>query len=400
MMDAVQHAPTTQELFERLLSPERVEASAEQRLLWLSARVTQPEATLAEIHRVGATLDADGWARVVGLAHQHGVENLLFTAITAAGLTTLAPREQIHALSERYRAVALQARRLEYRLETLLPLLAAADVPVIPLKGAGVARRYYGDVTLRPVTDIDLLVHAKDTLRWDAAFRRVGFTPADGEGDLRSGHALRFREVRYRDANGMSLEAHLALCRHPAYQRAFPLPGIWARVRSTSLNGVPMLALAPEDELRFLSLHYTVQHRASRLIWLVDVAELLRTHASIIAWEPLVEQAIAYRFAAPLAMTLLPARTWLEAPVPEKVCAQLRAAAQTEAERRAWADSQAKMDTWRRFLAQRHTLNTMAERLGLLRSGGASVIRRVRIADRRQAGSQRTEIPQNKYHAT
>ncbi len=400
MMDAIQRAPTTQELFERLLSPERVEASAEQRLLWLCARVTQRETTLAEIHRLGATLDADGWARVVALARQHGVENLLFTAITAARLTTSAPDEQTRALSEGYRAVALQARRLEYRLETLLPLLAAADAPVIPLKGAGLARRYYSSVALRPVTDIDLLVHAKDSSRWDGVFRQAGFTPTDGDGDPRSGHALRFREVRYRDANGMSLEAHLALCRHPAYQRAFPLPEIWARARSTSLNGVPMLTLAPEDELRFLSLHYTVQHRASRLIWLVDVAELLRTHGSAIDWEPLVEQAIACRFAAPLAMTLLPARAWLEAPAPKLVCMRLRAAAQTAPERRAWADSQAKMDTWRRFLAQRHTLDTVGERLGLLRSGGAAAMRRVRITDRRQVGSQRAEIPQNKHHAT
>lgn len=394
-----QQAPTTQALFDRLLWPERVAASAEQRLLWLSARVTLPDATLAEIQRVGATLDADGWARVIALARQHGVENLLFTAITAAGMTASAPSEQVRALSVRYRAVALQARRLEYRLETLLPLLATANAPVIPLKGAGLARRYYGSVTLRPVTDIDLLVHAKDASRWDATFRHAGFTPTDGDGDLHSGHALRFREVRYRDANGLSLEAHVALCRHPAYQRAFPLPEIWARARSTSLNGIAMLTLAPEDELRFLSLHYIVQHRASRLIWLVDVAELLRTHGGAIDWESLVEQAIASRFAAPLAMTLLPAQAWLETPVPELVRRRLRAAAQTALERRAWDDSQAKMHTWRRFLAQRHTLDTVSERLGLLRSGASSAVRRARITDWRLVGPSHVENPQNKHHA-
>lgn len=399
MMGPDQQAPTAQELYDLLLAPELVAASAEQRLLWLTARAPLPDATLAAIRHASASLDADGWARVVDLARQHGVDNLLFTAITSAGVAASAPGGQMRALSERYRTVALQARRLEYRLETLLPLLAAADVPVIPLKGSGLARRYYGSVTLRPVTDIDLLVRAKDVLRWDAAFRLAGCTPSNGDGDPHSGHALRFRELRYRDASGISLEAHLALCRHPAYLRAFPLPEVWARARSTVINGVSMLTLAPEDELRFLSLHYTVQHRASRLLWLVDVAELLRTHGSAIAWEPFVEHALRNRFAAPLAMTLLPARTWLDAPVPEDVCAQLRAAAQTAPERRAWADSQAKMDTLRRFLAQRHTLDTVAERLGLLRSGGASVIRRIRIADRRQADPSHAEIPQDNHHA-
>lgn len=379
MMGASPQTPTAKELFDLLLSPESVEANAEQRLLWLSARVTPPDATLGEIRRLGATLDADGWARVGALARQHGVENLLFTAIMSAGLATLAPEEQMRALSERYRSVALQARRLEYRLETLLPLLAAADTPVIPLKGPGLARRYYGGVTLRPITDLDLLIHANDAPRWNMVFRQAGFIPSDG-GDPRSGHALRFREVRYRDASGTSLEAHLALCRHPAYRQVFPLPEVWARARPTTVNGVATLTLAPEDELRFLSLHFIVQHRASRLLWLVDIAELLRTHGKSIAWEPLVEQAIRDRFAAPLAMSLLPAKTWLAAPVPDVVCAQLRAAAQSAPERRAWADSQAKMDTWRRFLAQRHTLNTVTERLGLLRSGVTSVIRRARIS--------------------
>lgn len=399
MMSLDQQAPTTQELYDLLLTPKWTAASVEQRLLWLSARVSLPDATLVAIRQASAALDADGWARVVALARQHGVENLLFTAISAAGVVTSAPGEQMRTLSERYRAVALQARRLDYRLETLLPLLAAADTPVIPLKGTGLARRYYGGVTLRPVTDIDLLVHAKDALRWDAALRLAGCTPSNGGGDPHSGHALRFRELRYHDASGISLEAHLALCRHPAYQRAFPLPEIWERARSTVLNGVSMLTLAPEDELRFLSLHYTVQHRASRLIWLVDVAELLRIHGSAIAWEPLVEHALRNRFAAPLAMTLLPAQAWLDAPVPEDVCAQLHAAAQTAPERRAWADSQAKMDTVRRFLAQRHTLDTVTERLKLLRSGGASVMRRIRIADRRQADPPHTKISQDNHHA-
>ena len=354
-------------------------ARPEQRLLWRCARVAPSPATLAEIRALGATLDADGWARVVARAEREGVENLLFTQIAAADLLPIMPTAVIERLRERWGAVTLLARRLELRLEQLLPELAAAGVAAIPLKGVGLARRAYGgSLSLRPVTDIDLRVRPSDAAAWRAVFPSAGFAPLAGRGDPLSGHALRFHETQFVSVNGLRLEAHLSLCRLPAYRRAFAEAAIWRRAQPTTIHGVAALGLALEDELRYLSLHYAALHHASRLIWLVDVAELLRTRGNEVVWERLVEETIAWRCAAPLAITLQRAAALLDAPAPPWALERLTSAALTRPERRAWLAGQAPMSDWRRFLAQTLALETTTQRLLLLRSGGASLAKRLR----------------------
>ena len=362
---------------EWLLAPDPAAGSVEERLLWLGARVALTDAALAEVRRLGATLDAAGWARLAALAERNGVENLLFTHIMAAGLGPSLPQRVALRLRERFCAVTLTARRLERRLEALLPLLEANGAAAITLKGASLARRCYGGVTLRPTTDIDVLLRPEDTPRWGAALRAAGFAPVAGRGDPLSGHALRFRELQFRDASGLLAEAHLTLCRHPSYQRAFPLARIWANAQPITINGVHSLSLALDDELRFLSLHYAVQHEASRLIWLVDVAELLRARGADLPWERLVDETIALGIAGPVAVTLLRAHALLDAPMPVWARERLRAAAMTASEQRAWAEAHTRMDDWRRFLAQTRALDTAGEQLRLLSSGGASLSRRI-----------------------
>lgn len=362
-----------------LLAPSLDDATVEQRLLWRCARVAPSAATLAEIRALGDTLDADGWERLATQAHSDGVENLLFTQVAAAGLLPALPASVVERLRERYGAVTLLARKLELRLERLLPQLAAAGVAVIPLKGVGLARRAYGDdLRLRPVTDIDLLVRRAEAARWREAFQTAGFAPLARRGDPLGGHALRFHEAQFLSADGLLLEAHLSLCRLPAYRRAFADDAIWSRAQPTTLRGVATLTLALEDELRYLSLHYAALHGANRLIWLVDVAELLRLRGGEVEWERLVDESIAWRVAAPLAITLRRAATLLDAPAPPWALAKLRAAALTRPERQAWRAAQAPMANPRRFLAQTQALDSPLERLLLLRSGAASLTRRLR----------------------
>lgn len=361
-----------------LLEPSLDGATVEQRLLWRCARVAPTAATLAEIRALGDTLDAAGWERLAAQAHRDGVENLLFTQVAAAGLLPALPAPVVERLRERFRANVVQARTLELRLERLLPQLAAAGVAVIPLKGVGLARRAYGgDLRLRPVTDIDLLAHPAEFARWAAVAQAAGFAPLARRGDPLGGHALRFREAQFLSADGLLLEAHLALCRLPAYRRAFADAAIWRRAQPTTLHGVATLTLALEDELRYLSLHYAALHGASRLIWLVDVAELLRAHGAEVDWERLVNETIAWRAAAPLAITLQRAATLLDAPAPPWALGRLRAAAQTRQERQAWRATQIAMADPRRFLAQTRALDRPVERLLLLRSGGAALMRRL-----------------------
>lgn len=369
---------------EALLHPTGEFASAEERLLWRCARVRVDAGDLAEIARIGADLDQTGWERVVALAQANGVENLLFTHIASAGLLDQVPGALVGRMRQWYGEVAIYTRRLEVALARVLSLLQAANAPVIVVKGLALTRRLYGEIALRPISDIDLIAQAKDMPRWTEALRAAGFAPAAGKSERLGRHVLRFREMQFHDAKGLMLETHVEVCRYPAYQRAFAARAIWSAARPLGGPYSWGLGLDPRDELSFLCMHYAVQHRIGRLIWLTDVAEIARRIPDARAWGALVEHVVSRRVAAPVAVTLARARALLDAPVPDAALERLRGAALTPAERRAWDAANREMSGLRWYLSQMTVARAPLERATLLWNGASALARRGKRQIRRQ----------------
>ncbi len=365
-----------------LLHPSRNGSSLEERMLWRCARVSLTAGDLAEVASLGARLDAAGWERLMTRARADGVMNLLFTHIAAAGLLPRLPAPLVEQSRQDYGAVAITTRRLEIALAHALPHLQDAGAPVIVVKGLSLVRRYYGDIALRPISDIDLIIHPEDAPKGAAALHAAGFTPVTSKSQPLSKHVLRFREMQFSNARGQAIELHVNICRYPAYQRAFPTRAIWGRARPLDGANGCALALAPADELCFLCMHYAVQHRIGRLIWLADVAEIARRAPDSQTWDTPVTDVIARGIAAPVAMTLARARALLDAPVPAAALERLRAAALTPPERRAWASATRPMSGARWYFSQLAVVSTPVERATLLWNGATALARRIRRGQR------------------
>lgn len=364
-----------------LLQPTRDGATAEDQMMWRCARVTLTESNLAEVARLGEGLDELEWMHLVAVARENGVDNLLFTHIVAAGLLPLAPGHLVDLMRQRYGSVAIFTRRLEIQLERLVHSLQLAGQEIIVVKGMALARRLYGDLALRPISDVDVLVRLEGAPKWTQAFHAAGFAPVWGRNEPLSKHVLRYHEMQFRNAHQQTLEAHTAICRYPAYQRAFPAREIWARARP--LDGYPgALALAPADEMCFLCMHYAVQHQMGRLIWLTDIAEIASRIPDSEEWEALATDVIARGAAAAVAVTLARAQALLDAPIPFPTLERLRAAALQPSQRRAWASAIRPMTGARWYLSQFRALRKPAERAALLWHGGMALMRQARLAMR------------------
>lgn len=361
-----------------LLSPTQDGAALEEQLMWRCARVTLTPADLAEVAALGARLDEPAWERMVALAEANGVGNLLFTHIAAAGLLSRAPERAITRLRQSYGSVIVATRRMELALARLLPRLYDAQGPVIIVKGITLSRSLYGNVALRPISDIDILARPERAPRWIAALRAVGFEPVAGKSQRLSKHVLRFREMQFQNASGQVVEMHVNVCRYPDYQRAFPPGEVWSRARPLEGMNGHALRLAPADELCFLCMHYAVQHQIGRLIWLVDVTEIVSRVPDKQSWAALVDNIIARGAAGPVAVTLAQARALLDAPMPINAWERLRAAALEPAERRTWASAMRPMSGARWYLSQLRAVQTPMERATLLWNGGAALTRRIR----------------------
>ena len=207
--------------------------------------------------------------------------------------------------------------RLHHQLAQVLAALQRAEIPVIALKGAHLAEGIYGDVALRPMSDIDLLVKRPDLSRAEDALRGIGYTPhrpfwVEAESDVHQ-HLPRFTKP-----NAVSVEVHWTLLR-PTDPFDVDVDGLWARARPATIAGVQALTLSPEDLLLHQCLHMAFGHRFRvGLRPLCDVAEILAHCREEIAWEQTVDRARQWNAGRCVYLVLRIAREWLLADMPDE----------------------------------------------------------------------------------
>lgn len=205
------------------------------------------------LHGPGAPSTAVNWNILLELAGSHGVL-ALFCEAHAGPL----PDNFVCHFRERW----ARSLFLASELEGLLREFAACGIEVLPLKGPVLADVLYGQLSLRPSDDLDILVRQKDFARAELLLIELGFQPVGPADDY------------HRDfvRNGTYVELHFGVGSPSA--PSFDLPGAWARARTLEFRGYPIRFLSPIDLILYLSLH-GLKHRFARLIWVADISRAL-----------------------------------------------------------------------------------------------------------------------------
>lgn len=228
----------------------------------MSDEVAIPEAELliACLRGTVSSIPRDtDWRALIGLSETHGVLPLVYRALTASGM---------EIPDEYFRDVILNIHssieKLAEELEHLLAEFAGRGIEVIPLKGPVLAETLYGEVTLRPSVDLDLLVrvgdyHRAEQLLMDQSWKASA--PAD-----------EYQRKFVRD--GILVELHFRV----ASPRAFPFDvhGVWNRARNSTFRDHPIKSMSEVDRTLYLLLH-GLKHGYGKLIWILDAARALET---------------------------------------------------------------------------------------------------------------------------
>jgi hypothetical protein len=225
------------------------------------------------------------WDLVLRLAIRHRVEGLVRAALTDAGAHM--PPAIAKALTARAQRIA--ARSLATAVETvrLQALFDAAHIPMLVLKGAGLAQLAYGTLAIKQSKDIDLLVAPA---RASAALRLL-----EAQGYVLRPVARRFTERQRRDALRYGRELAVV---HPQSRLEVELR--WRVVESPTLlagvdvNAVSQAVALPaigavktfqnDDLFAYLSLHGAA-HGWSRLKWLADLNALIAAKNDAALWQ-------------------------------------------------------------------------------------------------------------------
>lgn len=220
-------------------------------------------------------LAALDWNKFLRLAEHHGVLPLVARNLIEHGRGL--PPEIERSLRSAYDANLRRSLWFIAELSRIMQHFDSRQLRAIPYKGPVLAQSVYGDVGLRSFSDLDLLIFSTDFGRAKEALAEIGYRPAADFAPaverfwLRKGNERAFDS----DAGKNLVELQWALLPH-FYAVDLRVEDLIARAGRTALGGSEVSCLSPEDLLLVLCLH-AAKHLWTRLIWLADIAETLRT---------------------------------------------------------------------------------------------------------------------------
>jgi len=211
------------------------------------------------------------WDALAGLARHEELEPLLYAALREQ---PWAPAPLLDDLRSATMRNASRNTLLLAELEAVLAALAAASIPALVLKGAALVYRVYGNIALRPMVDLDLLLPRADLPAALDLLAAAGYHPPQAE--PAAGLTLDFENevlLRKADRIDLLLEPHWSLFDSPYYQRCLPIAWFWQTAMFTRVGATPARILRKRYALRhpaLLPAYYPYR-------WFVGLREALQS---------------------------------------------------------------------------------------------------------------------------
>lgn len=246
------------------------------------------------------------WDNLLDSAYWHGVAPLLYHNIKQMGEGNYIPPDLLNKLKNTYYENLAKNMYLYSELGKILEAFNQNGIKVIVLKGAALAEAVYGDIALRPMNDIDLMVKKEDLPTAEKIMSDLGYTFAGKE--LPEWYRENHFHVGYLSPDKsilVELHWHIARKSHPSRIAIIDsglIEGFWERAKTSEIAGTKALVLCPEDLLLHLSLHF-LKHRfmsnsfrgtftnRNALIQLCDISQILKHYGNEINWTRLEQEA-------------------------------------------------------------------------------------------------------------
>jgi hypothetical protein len=268
------------------------------------------------------SLTLSQWKAITALALHQGVAPLLQRQLRAGGGLAEVPAALAGRLGQEHHDTALRNLGNYGEFRRVARILDDAGIPFIALKGLHLADLVYGDIGLRPMSDLDILVARAQLEPALAALRagRYGYneTLAASSDAMANVNEI----VLVREDHGGQLDVHWRL-NEPREAADELLAQVWRCARPAHLGGVQALVLSPEFLLLHVCAHFACSDVfAFNIRPLCDIAEIVRTHPAL-DWAVVIEHGLRYGWTRGIAAALRLAHDQLAVPVPGRALAAL-----------------------------------------------------------------------------
>ncbi len=240
------------------------------------------------IHRfIEAINHIEDWPGLLAASEHHGLSPLIYHHLNESGISI-----PTHA-SLTLKALAVRHRRAhDIRTEVITEFLARfaqEGIECLLLKGAALAHLLYPEPSMRPMGDVDILVHRDDALDAQQCLRELGYSADDRkQGYLYDHHHLPIAS-HHKQGMGISLEVHHdALSGDVASSIAFH--NLTEPATTFQINGQAAQALGHLDTLRHLCHHTFEPAETIKLGSIADLVGYASKYAKQIDWVIVADQ--------------------------------------------------------------------------------------------------------------
>lgn len=219
------------------------------------------------------------WSSVARTTFSEGLSSLLYYHCRNLNLLSHLPAEIRKQFGRIYAETSIINRHLLKTMDELAGALKKKNLNVIVFKGASLLNSVYHDPALRPMEDIDLMVHQENMKGLKSVLETMGFVQSKLYADSYSKGIISF------DLHEDYLSSHRIASRRDIVD--IKTADVW-RMATPACGGAFFSSLSLDDTLIALSFHL-LKHQYKGLIGFVDIAEIIKKHQSALSWSELVE---------------------------------------------------------------------------------------------------------------
>ena len=261
------------------------------------------------------------WERIISDADRHALLPFLYRWLRRFAWDSQLPPHLHEQLKERVFGLAARNLILAQELATILRAFEAKGLACMPLRGLALAQQLYGDVTARPMGDIDLLVRRAALPKAAGILGTLGYA----EMDRRPGFAQAFSYTLefVKDLHGwVTVEPHWTIA-YPPFAHRIDMDAVWQRCTRGHVAGIETWLLGREELLLHLCFHLIHREDSAPLLWLYELDHLIRREADSLNWTRIVLIARQSGQALLVATVMERLKSSFDSPVPDQVVSQL-----------------------------------------------------------------------------
>lgn len=254
------------------------------------------------------------WIRFLDCAIEGGVAPIAYVSLADAG--RIVPDHVLERLRMMHRLSAVENMQYFEYARRLFSGCADRGIDVIALRGLTFAGSLYPDPSLRPVSDIDLLVRPEAMASLEILLAAQGYAQIPAHPQQWTNQTVVV------DVHTDLIGGERIASRHRAMR--IDMAAVWGASAPAVVAGAPARILCQVDTILTCGLH-ALKHSCDRMLWFVDLAVLLQTPHRV-SWDDVVARARQFGLERPAYYAFLYLMRTMGASIPEHAMQALRPA--------------------------------------------------------------------------